>query len=110
MFSASFMLIPTIFAISYAQTDINGNKLTGATSNSTSGTFASALDLFVVPGSVGGYGVYEEHAPNTFSPGEDIVLYVEPVGFSHEPVGATSQDNANFVLDELYGGCCNFRP
>ncbi|MGB7632229.1 MAG: hypothetical protein WBL68_00765 [Nitrososphaeraceae archaeon] len=98
VFSASFMLIPTIFAISYAQTDINGNKLTGATSNSTNGTFASALDLFVVPDSVGGYGVYEEHAPNTFSPGEDIVLYVEPVGFSHEPVGATSQDNGTLYL------------
>ena len=50
------------------------------------GTFASALDLFVVPDSVRGYGVYEEHAPNTFSPGEDIVLYVEPGRFSHEPV------------------------
>jgi hypothetical protein len=92
------MLCPTIFAISYAQTDINGNNLTAATSKSTNGTFASALDLFVVPDSVGGYGVYEKHVPNTFSPGEDIVLYVEPVGFSHEPVGATSQDNGTLYL------------
>ena len=38
------------------------------------------------------------HAPNTFSPGEDIVLYVEPVRFSHEPVGATSQDNGTLYL------------
>jgi hypothetical protein len=68
-------------------------------------TFASSLDLYVVPESVGGYGVYEEHASNTtFSPGEDIVLYVEPVGFSYKPV-VTNQTNGetqflmNFTAD-----------
>lgn len=48
-------------------------------------TFASSLDLFVVPESVGGYGVYEERESSSFAPGEDIVLYSEPVGFSHKP-------------------------
>ena len=49
-------------------------------------TFASSLDLFVVPESVGGYGVYEERESGTFAPGEDIVLYSEPVGFSYKPI------------------------
>ena len=49
-------------------------------------TFGSSLDLFVIPESLGGYGVYEEHVSNTFVPGEDIVLYSEPVGFSYKPI------------------------
>ena len=71
--------------ISHAQTVRNDTNPSIARIGSTNDTFTSALDLFVVPETVGGYGVYEEH-PNAFSPGEDIVLYVEPVGFSHEPV------------------------
>jgi hypothetical protein len=51
-----------------------------------------------VPDSIGGYGVYEEHLPNAFSPGEDIVLYVEPVGFSHEPVETTLSNNETLYL------------
>lgn len=49
-------------------------------------TFASSLDLFVIPETVGGYGVYEERKSSSFAPGEDIVLYSEPVGFSYKPI------------------------
>ena len=67
-------------------------------------TFASSLDFFVVPESVRGYGVYEERVSNTFAPGEDIVLYSEPVGFSYKPVisitpNAETQYLMNFTAD-----------
>ena len=96
--SASITIFSFNFDISQAQTNINGNNSTGQSFASTNGTFASALDLFVVPDSIGGYGVYEEQLPNTFSPGEDIVLYVEPVGFSHEPVEPTLSNNETLYL------------
>jgi hypothetical protein len=59
------------------------------------------LDLFVVPESTGGYGVYEERGSSTFSPGEDIELYTEPVGFSYKPIVAnrTTQYLINFTAD-----------
>jgi hypothetical protein len=48
------------FQSSSAQTD-NGNATTGQEVITSNGTFASSLDLFVVPESVGGYGVYRIH-------------------------------------------------
>lgn len=49
--------------------------------------FSSQFDVFVEEGSHAGYGMYREHIPaNVFRPGETIVLYVEPVGFGHQPV------------------------
>jgi hypothetical protein len=67
-------------------------------------TFASSLDLFVVPESLLGYGVYDELPSNTFAPGEDIVLYSEPVGFSYKPVlsnatNGKAQYLMNFTAD-----------
>jgi hypothetical protein len=49
--------------------------------------FSSQFDVFIEEGSNLGYGVYREHVPaNIFRPGETIVLYVEPVGFGHQPI------------------------
>ena len=49
--------------------------------------FASQFDVFIAEGSDLGYGIYREHAPaNVFRPGETIVLYVEPVGYGHQPI------------------------
>ena len=70
---------------SSAQID-NGNATTERGIITSNRTFDSSLDLFAIPNSLGGYGVYEEHVSNTFVPGEDIVLYSEPVGFSYKPV------------------------
>ena len=68
------MLVHTgSFQSSFGQTD-TGNTTTEEGVITSSGTFASPLDLFLVPESVGGYGVYEEHVSNTFTPGEDMVL------------------------------------
>ena len=89
---------------SSAQTG-TGNATTEQGIITSNETFASSLDLYVVPESVGGYGVYEERASNTtFAPGEDIVLYVEPVGFSYEPIvsnltNGETQYFMNFTAD-----------
>jgi hypothetical protein len=59
--------------------------------------FSSHLDVFIAEGTHSGYGIYREHVPaNVFRPGETIVLYVEPVGFGHQPITDTStQDGGN---------------
>jgi hypothetical protein len=61
--------------------------------------FTSQLDLFIEEGSSLGYGVYREHVPaNVFTPGETIVLYVEPIGFGHQPItdpASSSQDGSD---------------
>jgi hypothetical protein len=53
--------------------------------------------VFIAEGSHLGYGIYREHVPaNVFRPGETIVLYVEPVGFGHQPIiDASTQDGGN---------------
>lgn len=60
--------------------------------------FNSQFDVFVAEGSHLGYGLYREHVPaNVFRPGETIVLYMEPVGFGHEPI--ISLDGSNSDAD-----------
>ena len=87
---------------SYAQIETgNSTEQEIITSNET---FASTLDLFVEPESVGGYGVYEERESSTFAPGEDIVLYSEPVGFSYKQIlsnqtSSETQYLMNFTAD-----------
>jgi hypothetical protein len=59
--------------------------------------FSSLFDVFIAEGSHLGYGIYREHVPaNVFRPGETIVLYVEPVGFGHQPIiDDSTQDGGN---------------
>jgi hypothetical protein len=95
--SLSLAMISALIAFdpTYAQVANNSTEQKSSTTNTT---FGSALDLFVVPESVGGYGVYEEHKSNSFAPGEDIVLYVEPVGFSSKPVASNASSNETLYL------------
>ena len=56
--------------------------------------FSSQFDVFVAEGTVGLYGEYREHVPsNVFRPGETMVLYVEPVGYGHQPIRDTSTED-----------------
>jgi hypothetical protein len=69
--------------------------------------FSSQFDVFIAEGSHAGYGIYREHVPkNVFRPGETIVLYVEPVGFGHQPIaqtsGAVDGGNSTTVPRTLY--------
>jgi hypothetical protein len=59
--------------------------------------FSSQLDVFIAEGTHSGYGMYREHVPaNVFRPGETMLLYVEPVGFGHQPItDASTQDGGN---------------
>ena len=60
--------------------------------------FTSQSDVFVAEGTHLGYGIYREHVPaNVFRPGETIVLYVEPVGFGHQPItdATSTSDGGN---------------
>jgi hypothetical protein len=71
--------------VGQTQTDsINSGK-----TNQTE-TFRSGFDTFVTS-MPAGYGIYEEKESSTFSPGEDIILYVEPIGFEYGTL--TDQDN-----------------
>jgi hypothetical protein len=57
------------------------------------GTFRSVFDTFVFS-EPRGFGLYDEKVSNTFSPGEDIILYIEPVGFEY----GTATDGADKTL------------
>jgi hypothetical protein len=81
---------------SYAQPS-NSSTTTTNTPTTANSTFRSVFDTFVVPGSVGGYGAYQEHNSSSFKPGEKILLYIEPAGFSYKPMG--SQYLMNFTAD-----------
>jgi hypothetical protein len=73
----------------------------------TSSGFHSQFDTFV--NSTEGYGIYQEHKSNIFKPGEDIILYVEPVGFSHVPVNINNTKlylvnlTASVILSDTQG-------
>ena len=66
--------------------------------------FNSQFDVFVAEGSHLGYGLYREHVPaNVFRPGETIVLYMQPVGFGHEPIITLDGSNSDATgLRTLY--------
>jgi len=55
--------------------------------------FRDKFDTYV--NSADGYGVYQEHKSNLFKPGEPIVLYVEPVGFTHLPINGGGGNGLN---------------
>ena len=69
--------------------------------------FHSQFDTFV--DSVEAYGIYQEHRSNIFRPGEDIILYAEPVGFSHVPVNINNTKlylinlTASIILSDTQG-------
>lgn len=82
--------------------------------------FTSQFDVFIAEGTVGLYGQYREHLPeNVFRPGETIVLYMQPVGFGHQPytetieLGATGDPvtrtfylinlTADYIISDLAG-------
>jgi hypothetical protein len=61
--------------------------------------FTSQFDVFIAEDSVSLYGAYREHIPsNVFRPGETIVLYVEPVGFGHQPLTDASVNSSATTL------------
>jgi len=96
--------LPIKETISAAHLSINSNPASNTTASATNATtpaasFHSSFDTFVVPGSVNGYGVYQTHNSSIFKPGEKILLYIEPAGYSYKPVGSLFL--MNFTADVL---------
>ena len=50
-----------------------------------------------VSGRPGGFGVYDPRPDNVFKPGEKLVIYVEPVGFTWQPKDGLN--HAQLVVD-----------
>jgi hypothetical protein len=99
--SSGFVTLAVIAALVFVPlTGITGNSFhnifsyaqaansTKAKQNILNNTFHSGFDTFVVPGSVNGYGIYQSHNSSIFKPGEKIVLYMEPIGYSYKPIGS----------------------
>jgi hypothetical protein len=61
--------------------------------------FNATFNTFIEPFSAAGYGVYEERNSNVFSPGETIVLYVEPVGFGHMQIQDEEGNNTLYLIN-----------
>ena len=51
--------------------------------NTNNNSFYPAMAIFVTSEPLG-YGIYNERAVSIFSPGETILTYIEPVGFSYK--------------------------
>jgi hypothetical protein len=95
IFSTNFEDRNIAIQMSYAQQNVM---------NQTSAGFRYVFNTFVVPGSSHGYGIYEVHKSNVFKPGEKIVLYIEPVGFTHKPITGTNKEIlylSNFTADVI---------
>ncbi|MDQ5868175.1 MAG: hypothetical protein M3530_00445 [Thermoproteota archaeon] len=63
--------------------------------------FEPRVATFVNGSEVIGNGQYQEHS-NVFAPGEDIVLYVQPIGFGHKQIQGQNGEklySMNFTAD-----------
>lgn len=69
------------------------NGIMNSTSRQQQETFFPEVETFVTSMSQG-FGIYNVRTNNLFAPGEDILLYIEPKGFSYE----TMTDNSNKTL------------
>ena len=67
-----------------SDTNSTGDTNSSGDTNNSSG-FYSNKDLFVTS-EPSGFGIYEEKNSTSYSPGESIILYIEPVGFEYNNV------------------------
>lgn len=87
--------IPTENIITAQQSEIP----TGAAENASgSQAFRSVHDTFVTS-EPEGFGVYDKKLSNTFRPGEDIILYIEPSGFEYRTI--PNDDNKTLYTIEF---------
>ncbi|MGA9929215.1 MAG: hypothetical protein WBP96_11465, partial [Nitrososphaeraceae archaeon] len=111
--------------IVFAQSDSNASKFKAIRDQYLQSWenfgFQSIFDTYVVGDTNRGYGIYEEHvsnlssvsntssvpsgsnmsnvsSANTFAPGETMYLYVEPVGFIHNP-SSNESANTRYTID-----------
>jgi hypothetical protein len=53
--------------------------------------FQSSFDTFINENSSQGYGIFTERNSSIFNPNQRILLYLEPIGFKHEPIINTEE-------------------
>jgi hypothetical protein len=69
-------------------------------------TFHSGFDTFIQEGSAMGYGAYITH-PFVYKPGDNIVLYLEPVGYGFKQVVdqlGNTLNQINLTADMIISG------
>ncbi len=103
--NASLTLVAITLALltisGYSDQSVAGQiegEATGLTGPNQVQTFASAYDTFVTAQPLG-YGVYEEKDSDTFEPGEEIILYIEPVGFEYGISEEEEEDKPLYTID-----------
>jgi hypothetical protein len=105
LLSAVIFLPANIAQSALAQAD---EAVAGSSAPAEVQTFRSAFDTFVTTDPQG-YGIYDERDSSTFSPGEDIILYIEPVGFEYGTTGEDDESlytinfSADFVISDAEG-------
>ena len=106
--STSMMFSIPAYLTQSASAQVDG-AVTGLSAPSEVQTFRSAFNTFVNSEPLG-YGVYDEKDSNTFSPGEEIILYIEPVGFEYGTSNEEGDDSlytinfsADFVISDADG-------
>lgn len=105
LLSAIIFLSADIAQSALAQAD---EAVAGSSAPAEVQTFRSTFDTFVNTDPQG-YGVYDERDSSTFSPGEDIILYIEPVGFEYGTTGEGDESlytinfSADFVISDSEG-------
>ena len=98
------LLINNSLAFKASSSTENNNSYSSSVQDDTRvsySSFISKLDLFVESEPMG-YGVYKEKQNPTFNPGEDIILYIEPEGFSYGKTinkKGESLNSIDFVAD-----------
>ena len=84
-------------------------EISDNSTGNASQTFRSAYDTFVSSDPLG-FGVYDKKISNSFRPGEDLILYIEPTGFEYGTVSDegnktlyTIEFSADFAISDIEG-------
>jgi hypothetical protein len=83
--SALFLAV-TIFTIQQQELDRQrlafGQRQTAESVANETTTFRSVFDTFV-SSTPEGYGIYNERHSSVFNPGDEVIIYAEPVGYTY---------------------------
>ncbi len=92
-------VIPPKGILLYGSPGTGKTMIAKAVATNSEANFISIKGPELISKWVGGYGVYEERISNTFAPGEDMVLYSEPVGFSYKPVSNRTNGETQYLMN-----------
>lgn len=79
----SAVIYTGIQQVSYQQQSTFGQEQATEPPVSNETTFRSVFDTFV-SSEPGGYGIYQERFTNVFKPGDEVIIYSEPAGYTYK--------------------------